>query len=182
SHIDRERCESFVFSPVNANDPPWQNYQIDAMWASLESGVPTLNGYSGNQPPGWGLGDTSLYSEQPDPLRAAAIDEWVEWSGLDRSRVCWLRLVVRNRGYWASFVSQSVPRTMVAGQRYAAQVALRNAGDVVWKRSEKFRLGSEAPRDTDRWGIIRVRAAGPTAPGETAEFSFEVVAPAVPGV
>lgn len=182
SHIDRERCESFVFSPVNANDPPWQNYQLDAMWASMESGVPTLNGYSGNQPPGWNLGDTSLYSEQPDPSRAAAIDEWVERSGLQGSRVCWIRLTVRNRGYWASFVSQSVPRTMVAGQRYAAQVALRNVGDVVWKRSEKFRLGSEAPRNTDRWGIIRVRAPGPIGPGETAVFSFDVVAPGVPGV
>jgi hypothetical protein len=71
---------------------------------------------------------------------------------------------------------------MVAGQRYAAQVALRNVGDVVWKRSEKFRLGSEAPRNTDRWGILRVRAPGPIAPGETAVFSFDVVAPGVPGV
>ena len=181
-HIDRARCASFVFSPVRGNELPWEKYQIDAMWAQLESGVPTLNGYSGNHPPGWTLEDTSLLSDEPDPARAAAIDEWVGRNGLDRSRVCWLRLGVRNEGYWATFVSQSVPRFMAAGEHYRVQVTLKNVGNVVWRRREQFRLGADAPQDTDRWGRNRVGLSGPIRPDENAVFSFEVIAPAEPGV
>jgi hypothetical protein len=180
-HIDRERCESFVFSPVRANGPPTK-YQIDAMWAQMEVGLPTLNGYSGNVPPGWPLADTMLFTEEPEPTVDGAIADWVKLKQLDASRVCWLRIGVTDGGYWATFVSQSVPRYMVAGQRYPVQVTLKNTGQVAWLRREGFRLGSQAPRDNDRWGLVRVRGPGPVPPGATAVFSFEVTAPATPGV
>jgi hypothetical protein len=182
-HIDTDRCGSFVFSPVQGNEPPWQKYQLDAMWAGMDAGVPTLNGYSGNQPPGWQLADTSLYSDTPDPTMAGAIDDWVERNGLDPSRVCWLRLPVRNDGYWASFVAQSVPRSMVAGGRYQVEVTFRNVGGVVWSRRKGFRLGSQVPQDTDRWGTNRVKAQrGAIGRDGLAVFTFEVTAPSDPGV
>jgi hypothetical protein len=92
-HIDKERCESFVFSPIRGNDPPWR-YHIDAMWAQMESGVPTLNGYSSSPPPGWPLADTKLLRDKPEPTVARAIDDWVRLKQLDPSGVCWLRLPV----------------------------------------------------------------------------------------
>src|SRR5262249_55448538 len=121
------RCGSFVFSPVQGNEPPWK-YQIDAMWAGMDAAVPTLNGYSANQPPGWRLGDTSLYSDVPDPTVAGAIDDWITRNGLDPARVRWLRLAVRNDGYWASSRSRS-----------------------------RDRWWPEAPQDTDRWGTNRAK-------------------------
>jgi len=50
---------------------------LDAMWASLESGVPTLNGYSGTEPPGWDLDGL----KRPDYQER--VDRWVHATGLD---------------------------------------------------------------------------------------------------
>ena len=50
-------CDSFYYFS-NQSEPTW--IQLDAMWASLSLRVPTLNGYSGNTPPGWRLGRESL--------------------------------------------------------------------------------------------------------------------------
>jgi hypothetical protein len=50
--VDRVACASFLYDPKVRREPEFK-LQIDAMWASLETGVPTVNGYSGNFPPGW---------------------------------------------------------------------------------------------------------------------------------
>jgi hypothetical protein len=55
--------------------------QVDAMWAALRTGVPTLNGYSGNEPPGW-------------PFSAGGADrlrDWCSGHGIDPDRVQVLR-------------------------------------------------------------------------------------------
>ncbi len=57
--------------------------QVDAMWAALASGVPTVNGYSGNEPPGWGFAST-------EDARAA-LAAWGARHGADLSRVQILR-------------------------------------------------------------------------------------------
>lgn len=44
----------FFYSPLFGKEQFWK-YQMDAQWASILSGVPTLNGYSGNQPKKWDL-------------------------------------------------------------------------------------------------------------------------------
>jgi hypothetical protein len=65
--LDRERvdriarevpagCRAFVYTPPPDGWPPW-HAQIDALWVADVARVPTLNGYSGNSPPGWGLED-----------------------------------------------------------------------------------------------------------------------------
>jgi hypothetical protein len=36
-----------------AQTDPWYAHELDAMWVSLQAGKPTLNGYSGQAPPGW---------------------------------------------------------------------------------------------------------------------------------
>jgi len=63
---------------------------LDAMMASLESGVPTINGYSGGTPPGWRFEGLSL--APPDsPHVEAQLDAWCREKGLDRRRVQWIR-------------------------------------------------------------------------------------------
>jgi hypothetical protein len=45
-------CEAFIYGSEHPRQPR-DYYQLDAMWASLETGVPTVSGYSGHMPPGW---------------------------------------------------------------------------------------------------------------------------------
>lgn len=52
-------CKSFYYVTSSKDEPCWKVH-LDGMWASIESGVPTMNGYSGNVPPGWGFQDCRL--------------------------------------------------------------------------------------------------------------------------
>ena len=61
SQIDRGRV-AFYYHPVD--DPPFSRHHLDAMWASLATGVPTVNGYSGHAPRSWHLFFTGLTSTQ----------------------------------------------------------------------------------------------------------------------
>jgi hypothetical protein len=52
--VDRDRCRAFyVHTLPKENGEPFLLTHLDAMWASFTTGVPTINGYSGNSPPGW---------------------------------------------------------------------------------------------------------------------------------
>lgn len=44
----------YAFPPVSGDALAWLTLQVDMMWAGLETGVPTVNGYTGYPPPGWG--------------------------------------------------------------------------------------------------------------------------------
>jgi hypothetical protein len=87
-------CLAFYYSPVLAPGvtapPPWV-LQIDALLASMETRVPTINGYSGNAPDGWGdleenkVVDDASYSRLRD-----ALGRWSRRYGLDPARVCWI--------------------------------------------------------------------------------------------
>ncbi|WP_063725005.1 hypothetical protein [Cystobacter fuscus] len=72
-------CQSFFYGPAEEHAPSWK-YQIDAMWAALERGVPTVNGYSGNVPPGWAL--------EPVFRADAALLAWARARGLEVSDIC----------------------------------------------------------------------------------------------
>ena len=58
--VNRRR-RAFYYSPRGAGIEP-NPYHLDAMWAGIETGVPTVNGYSGAGPPGW----SSLYFASVD--------------------------------------------------------------------------------------------------------------------
>ncbi|MBI3183453.1 MAG: hypothetical protein HYZ28_15050 [Myxococcales bacterium] len=173
-------CGAFVFSPVQGYGPYWK-YQLDAMWASLESGVPTLNGYSGNNPPGWPLGSTNLHSALDEARTAMAIQQWIQQERLDASRICWVKLGLQEGPYAAAFAWQEVPAAMRALERYKVSVTMRNIGSARWMRGQQFRLGSQAPRDNLSFGLNRVELPDDLPPGGTVTFPFEVVAPAAPG-
>lgn len=82
----------------------------------------------------------------------------------------------------ATFVSQSVPTSMTAGQTYSVSVTMRNSGTTTWT-SDVYKLGSQNPQDNTRWGRSRVNLpAGTTvAPGANYTFSFTVTAPSTAG-
>jgi hypothetical protein len=78
----------------------------------------------------------------------------------------------------AAFVSQTVPTTMTAGERYPVSVTMRNTGTTLWKAAnERYGLGSQDPED-DRWQVSRVYVPADVWPAEEVVFAFEVVAPA----
>ena len=91
-------CEAFLFTPA---DPPprtrgrmgfrYAKHQLDAMWAQVERGVPTLNGFSGNAPPTWPFADLFVRDAADATRLARGLDAWAETWRLDRARLCWLR-------------------------------------------------------------------------------------------
>jgi YD repeat-containing protein len=78
----------------------------------------------------------------------------------------------------ASFVSQTVPATMVPGQNYSVSVTMRNTGASTWTPDGDYQLGSENLSDNTRWGLSRVNLTTIVPPGSDATFNFTVTAPA----
>ncbi len=83
----------------------------------------------------------------------------------------------------ASFVSASVPSTMVAGHRYPVSLTLRNSGTSTWYPAGRsaHRLGSQHGQDNTTWGLNRVLLPHPVAPDQEHTFTFIVTAPSASG-
>ncbi len=80
----------------------------------------------------------------------------------------------------AEFISQSVPLSMVSGQRYPVSITMRNAGNTIW--TNLYRLVSVNPADNTTWGTHTVDVDTDVALRAQYTFTFHVVAPKVPGV
>jgi hypothetical protein len=87
-------CQAFLYAPVRSGHPEWKE-QIDGMWAGLVSGVPTLNGYSGGNPPGWPFASINLTSEAQERQLSEALQRWSRQHGL--GRVCLVRIADEDR-------------------------------------------------------------------------------------
>jgi hypothetical protein len=74
-------CRAFLILPVRSlpTARARDEQQLDAMWVSLETGVPTINGYSGRLPPGWDFDDLSDEADVDDLLK--------RWLGAHRRSV-----------------------------------------------------------------------------------------------
>lgn len=82
----------------------------------------------------------------------------------------------------ATFVSQDIPSNMIAGQMYNASVTMLNTGSATWTEGTLYRLGSQNPQDTTRWGgITRAMLSSPVAPGQQYTFTFPITAPSTAG-
>ncbi|HEX6037530.1 hypothetical protein [Longimicrobium sp.] len=93
SHIPAG-CPRFYFSPVQAPGRPvsrlMEQYQGDAQWMQLLSGIPTVNGYSGNIPPGYAdLRDPVIHDAADEARIRNALETWGRTHGMDR--ICWVR-------------------------------------------------------------------------------------------
>jgi hypothetical protein len=58
---------------------------LEAMLASLDSGVPTINGYSGGTPPGWPFETASEAGTE------ALLNRWIQEQRLEGKKVQWIR-------------------------------------------------------------------------------------------
>jgi hypothetical protein len=86
SQVDRS-AEAFLVVPRGPARRGWPRDHLDAMWASRRSGVPTVNGYSGNRPPGWDFGELGIRrGDSLDGVRRR-LDAWAGATGLDPDRV-----------------------------------------------------------------------------------------------
>lgn len=83
---------------------------------------------------------------------------------------------VAANGNGATFVSQSVPNAMQLGKSYAVSVTYKNTGTSTWTSGGNYRLGSQAPYDTWRWGPGRVDlpAGVQVPPNGVYTFNFNV--------
>lgn len=75
----------------------------------------------------------------------------------------------------ATFISQSVPNAIQLGTTYTVSVTYKNTGTTKWT-SGQFRLGTQNPHDTRRWGGERVDLPPGTevAPNALYTFTFDV--------
>jgi hypothetical protein len=82
-------CTAFFFSPVDFATPSDAATQEVAMWAALEAGVPTVNGYTSYPPPRWNLWDPGLRGEADRLRLRGALDDWLRRTGF-HGELCWL--------------------------------------------------------------------------------------------
>jgi outer membrane protein assembly factor BamB len=87
-----------------------------------------------------------------------------------------------NPGNYSSFVSQTVPSSMVCGQSYLVTLQFKNTGTTTWDAAHFYKLMSRNPADNLTWGTKRLNLQNaPVAPGATGIFSGTVIAPATAG-
>jgi hypothetical protein len=90
-----KNCLAFYYSPVFPPGttwiPPPSKVQVDAIVVSMETGIPTINGHSGNMPRGWlDLLDNEILDEASYSRLRRALGRWIRTHGLDARRVCWI--------------------------------------------------------------------------------------------
>ena len=85
-----DRPEAFFYSPhASAWASPKTN--LDAMWAGLERGKPTVNGYSGSTPVGWrGLENPNADTPCDLDCLGLALDAWRKNAGRSVGRLQWV--------------------------------------------------------------------------------------------
>jgi hypothetical protein len=88
-------------------------------------------------------------------------------------------------GNKAQFVTQSVPSSMTAGQKYSVSVTMRNTGSTTWTAATSYRLGSQNPQDNKIWlgttNRVYLGNGDSIAPGQEKRFDFTVTVPSTAG-
>ena len=81
AHVREANCSAFFYT--GAPDALDVVTQLDAMSASMETGRPTINGYTGKDPEGWTL-------REPAHVDRAAVRDWLHRNGDDHTDFCLL--------------------------------------------------------------------------------------------
>lgn len=85
-------CRYFFVSLKGGSPYDPSKHHVDAMLAALETGIPTLNGYSGNYPPGWFLYNLSGGSPAARETEIRSwLDRWIAEKKLDPAGLCWIK-------------------------------------------------------------------------------------------
>jgi len=99
SQLKKTECDAFIYAPVVLSEAgqkaailhPTYKYDLDAMWVTAQTGIPTLNGYSGNSPPGWGFGNVPLLHSDDEVKFKTHLEKWIQENRLNPERICWLK-------------------------------------------------------------------------------------------
>nr|MCH9652009.1 M4 family metallopeptidase [Deltaproteobacteria bacterium] len=116
-------------------------------------------------------------------FRWRMVQEGVQWFG-DFSQNRQITVTGGGGVNNSQYITQSVPTTLLAGQTRTVSVTMKNTGTSTWTRAGKYRLGSQNSQDSLLWGIGRVLLPSnvSVAPGQQRTFTFNITAPAVPGI
>jgi hypothetical protein len=85
----RPDCKAFLFSWTRGLTAP-EIMHVMGMWAGLKTGVPTVNGYSGQFPPHWPLADVAVANLADRRRVLANIDLWTDAHRADFENLCWI--------------------------------------------------------------------------------------------
>lgn len=91
-------------------------------------------------------------------------------------------IVIETRSNRVDVISQLMPNTMNAGEKYAIVVQLRNDGTVNWSRRDGYKLGLKSRRSSWNTTTFALAKNEVIAPGAIATFRFELEAPKEPGI
>ncbi len=160
----------------------WSNYPFFASGTVLISGIES----------GLFLVHPSLGGIDPSPTPTAAGSPVSTASSTPTPTVTLTRTATRTasatrtptqRPSNATFVGQSVPAVMIAGQSYTVSVTMRNSGATTWTAGQSYGLGAQNPHDNFTWGMNRVALGSVDAigPGQQKTFTWTVTAPALAG-
>ena len=90
-------CRAFFVSTLSRR--PERTIHEDAMWAALETGVPTINGRYGNFPPGWGMFWVNRRAKElcrRDEIELR-LRRWAGQHELPVSEICWIEMGLPRR-------------------------------------------------------------------------------------
>jgi hypothetical protein len=86
-------CDAFLLTTRETAEPR-KSYKLPrrthvlAMWVGIRSGLPTVNGFYGNDPPGWSMSRVDIaFGEDGSEIRAA-LEGWLERKGVASESVC----------------------------------------------------------------------------------------------
>lgn len=85
-------CGSFLYTVRLVQPKPLARYHLEAMWAGLFADRPTVNGYSGYPPRGWGAMTGPFLRDEVGPLELPRLAGRLATKGPSAGRLCWLLL------------------------------------------------------------------------------------------
>jgi hypothetical protein len=81
---------AFFYSSHRPGRPDWNDH-VDAMYAELATGVPTVNGYSSSGPWAWGsLGEAAIRGESDEERVRENLSRWLRATGTPPDEVAWV--------------------------------------------------------------------------------------------
>jgi len=121
----------------------------------------------------------TAYGDPLKPFSNAEFDAGKDWlKDWYAKRYAYLRSQLQTND--ATFVSQTVPTSMTAGQTISVSVKMKNTGTTTWTDAT-YKLGSQNPVDNMTWGMNRVATPGSIAPNQEVTYTWDVTAPATAG-
>ena len=172
-------CDSFFFAAEKGWQSP-NSYQLDAMWAGIERGVPTLNGYSAWTPPRYQLSWNNLLNRKVQDAVYEAFGKWETLHALPLDRTCWVQLPVSDSPV-AEFLQVRAQRRSERGKTMQVLIRVRNPGLLTWQQRDGYALALARASQAAGWTMEHALLPHPIPHGERVDFEVKVRAPSQSG-